>query len=89
MKARYELLIRQKQSTALVKQEPTQRLDQADAGIKLAEADLHVAKLNLSYNVILAPCDGTVGRQAIQDGHLIQTGQTVVDVVDSKDRWVM
>ena len=34
-KARYELLLRQKQSTALVKQEQTQRLAQNDAGIKL------------------------------------------------------
>ena len=39
-KARYELLLRQKQSTMLVKQEQTQRLGQTEAGIKLAEAAL-------------------------------------------------
>ena len=89
LKARYELLLRQKQSTALVKQEQTRRLDQTDAGIKLAEAALEIARLNLSYTVIIAPCDGTTGRKDIQEGQLVQPGQTLVDIVDGNDRWVM
>lgn len=87
--ARYELLLRQKQSTALVKQEQTRRLDQTEAGIKLAEAALNLANLNLSYTVILAPCDGTTGRKQIQEGQLVQPGQTLVDLVDENDIWVM
>lgn len=89
LKARYEFLIRQKQSTALVKHEQTQRLDQTDAGIKLAEAALKLARLNLSYTIITAPCDGTTGRKEIQEGQLVQPGQTLVDVVDENDRWVV
>lgn len=88
-KARYELLLRQKQSTTLVKQEQTRRLEQTDAGIKLAEAALKLARLNLSYTVILAPCDGTTGRKEIQEGQLIQPGQTLVDLVDDNDKWVI
>ena len=82
LKARYEVLLRQKHSTTLVKQEQTQRLDQTVAGIQLAEAARALARLNLSYTVILAPCDGTTGRKNIQEGQLIQPGQTLVDVVD-------
>lgn len=89
LKARYELLVRQKQSTTLVKHEQTQRLDQTDAGIKLAEAALKLARLNLSYTVIVAPCDGTTGRKEIQEGQLVQSGQTLVDVVDENHRWVV
>ena len=89
LKARYELLLRQKQSTTLVKQEQTQRLDQTEAGIKLAEAAVALAKLNLSYTVILAPCDGTTGRKNIQEGQLIQPGQTIVDIVDANGKWVI
>ena len=89
LKVRYELLLRQKQSTTLVKQEQTQRLDQTLAGIKLAEAALELAKLNLSYTILLAPCDGTTGRKNIQIGQLIQPGQTIVDVVDSNDKWIV
>ncbi|MCD8261605.1 MAG: HlyD family secretion protein [Bacteroides sp.] len=88
-KARYELLRHQKESVALVKQEQTQRLEQTEAGIKLAEAALELARLNLSYTVILAPCDGTTGRKDIQEGQLIQPGQTLVDVVDVNSKWIM
>ena len=86
LKARYELLSRQKQSTALIKQEQTQRLEQNMAGIKLAKAALELAKLNLSYTVITAPCDGTTGRKNIQEGQLIQPGQTLVDIFDANIR---
>lgn len=88
-KARYELLLRQRQSTTLVKQEQTHRLEQTDAGIKLAKAALELARLNLSYTVILAPCDGTTGRKEIQEGQLIQPGQTLVDIVDENERWIV
>ena len=88
-KARYDMLVRQKQSTALVKEEQTQRLGQNDAGIAVAEAALEIAKLNLSYTVILAPCDGTIGRKNIQEGQLIQPGQTLADVVDATDIWII
>ncbi|WP_321436497.1 HlyD family secretion protein [uncultured Bacteroides sp.] len=88
-KARYELLVREKQSTTLVKQEQTHRLGQNTAGIKLAEAALGLAKLNLSYTVITAPCDGTTGRKNIQEGMLIQPGQALVDLVDENDKWII
>lgn len=89
LKARYELLIRQKQSTSLVKKEQTEHLDQSVAGIKLAKAAVELAKLNLSYTVILAPCDGTTGRKNIQEGQLIQPGQTLVDLVDENNKWII
>lgn len=88
-KARYELLLHQKESTALAKQEQTQRLDQTLAGIKLAEAALELARLNLSYTVILAPCDGNTGRKNVQEGQLIQPGQTIVSVVDKQEKWII
>ncbi len=88
-KARYAQLVRQKQSTTLVKQEQSQRLEQNVAGIKLAEAALELTRLNLSYTVITAPCDGTTGRKNIQEGQLIQPGQTIVDIVDGNDKWII
>lgn len=88
-KARYEQLIRQKQSTSLVKQEQTQRLEQNEAAIKLAEAALELAKLNLSYTVILATTDGVTGRKEINEGELVQQGQTLVTLVDGTEKWVI
>lgn len=88
-KARYEQLIRQKQSTSLVKQEQTQRLEQNEAAIKLAEAALELAKLNLSYTVILATTDGVTGRKEIHEGELVQQGQSLVTLVDGTEKWVI
>lgn len=88
-KARYEQLQRQRNTTSLVKNEQTLRLDQNDAGIKVAEAALELARLNLSYTVILAPCDGVTGRKNIEEGQLIQPGQALLDFVNETEKWVI
>lgn len=88
-KARYEQLLRQKQSSELVKQEQTQRLEQNESDIKLAEAALNLARLNLSYTVICATADGVTGRKNIHEGELVQSGQTLVTLVDGTEKWVI
>lgn len=89
LKARYNMMVRQKKSTALVSVEQTKRLQQNDANIKQAKAALNIAELNLSYTVITAPASGIVGRKNLQIGQLIQPGQTLVSVVDESDVWVI
>lgn len=88
-KARYDMLKRKKESVKSVSREQNTRLGQNEAGIKLAEAALELARLNLSYTVILAPCNGYTGRKNIQEGQLIQPGQSFVDVVDSEEKWIV
>ena len=87
--SRYEQLLRQKQSSELVKQEQTQRLEQNESDIKLAEAALNLAKLHLSYTVICATADGVTGRKNIHEGELVQSGQTLVTLVDGTEKWVI
>lgn len=87
-KARYEMLSRQRSATSSVVAETRQRIAQNDAGIELAKALLETAELNLSYCVIVAPCDGYASRKEIQVGQLVQPGQTLLDVIDSADVWV-
>ena len=88
-KARYEMLKRQRESVQAVSREQNTRLGQNEAGIKLAEAALELARLNLSYTVVTAPCDGYTGRKEIQEGQLIQPGQTLLNVVDSENKWIV
>ena len=73
----------------LQKQEQTQRLEQNESAIKLAEAALTLAKLNLSYTVILATTDGVTGRKNIHEGELVQPGQALVTLVDGTEKWVI
>ncbi len=87
-KARYQMLARQRSATSSVVNETRERISQTEAGIELTKALLETAELNLSYTVILAPCDGFTSRKEIQVGQLVQPGQTLLDVVDSSDVWV-
>lgn len=87
-KARYEMLARQRSASSSVVAETRQRISQNEAGIELAKALLETAELNLSYCVIVAPCDGYASRKEIQVGQLVQPGQTLLDVVDTGDVWV-
>lgn len=89
LEAKRNMLKRQKNSTGLVAQQQRHRVGQNDAGIELAEAAVSLAELNLSYTVILAPCDGYTSRRSIQPGQLIQPGQTLLTVVDTSDTWVI
>lgn len=87
--ARYEQLVRSRQSTSLAKSERSHRLAQNDAGTRVARAALDLARLNLSYTVITAPCNGVLGRKDINVGQLVQPGQTLVDIVDAADKWIV
>ena len=80
--ARYEQALRMKHTTSLIKEEQTHQLGQNEAAVDLA-------RLNLSYTVIIATCDGMTGRKAIHEGQLVQPGQTLVDIVDNSDLWVI
>lgn len=88
-KARYQQASRAKRSTSLVKNEQTHRLGQNEAAVKLVKANLDLARLNLSYTVITATCDGITGRKNIHEGQLVQPGQAMVDIVDGTDLWVV
>ena len=88
-KARYEQVSRVKHSTSLTKNEQTHRLGQNEATVRLAQAAVELAQLNLSYTVITATCDGVTGRKDIHEGQLVQPGQTMVDIVDGTDLWVI
>lgn len=88
-KARYQQASHAKRSTSLVKNEQTHRLGQNEAAVKLAKANLDLARLNLSYTVITATCDGITGRKNIHESQLVQPGQAMVDIVDGTDLWVV
>lgn len=88
-KARYEQALRQSSALTAVKTEQNHRLGQTDAAIRLAKAQVDMARLNLSYTVIVATADGVVGRKDIHVGQLVQPGQTLVSLVDKADVWVV
>ena len=88
-KARYEQASSRKASAASVRNVQTQQLGGSRAGESVAEAQLNLARLNLSYTVIVATCDGVMGRKDIHEGQLVQPGQMLARIVDDNDVWVV
>lgn len=88
-KARYVAVSHQKASLSNVKNEQGHRLSQSRAGIEAAEAAVRLAELNLSYTVIVATADGVIGHKDIHVGQLVQPGQTMCNIVDGSEMWVV
>lgn len=88
-KDRYEQTMRQKTSISSVIKEQTRRLGQNAAVVRQAKAAVDLAQLNLSYTVIIATCDGVMGRKEIHEGQLVQPGMTLATIVDEGDVWVI
>ena len=59
------------------------------AAIERAQAALEMAKLNLSYCVVTAPCDGKLGRRSIEEGQSVSAGTTITYIVPDKEKWVI
>lgn len=88
MKARYEAMIRQKSAAQSQYSETTKKTGSADAIILRKEAELEMARLNLSYTVVTAPYDGYIGRRTLEPGQLVQAGQTLSYLIRGNDKWV-
>ena len=88
-KARYDAMSHQKASLASVRNEQGHRLSQSQAGIEATQAAVHLAELNLSYTVIIATADGVIGHKDIHVGQLVQPGQTMCNIVDGSEMWVV
>lgn len=87
-KARYEQVLRSRTAQNLVKAEQHHHLSAANATLELARAAVDLARLNLSYCYIIATCDGVLGTKDIQEGQLVQPGQTMVNIVSDDEMWV-
>jgi len=60
------------------------------AEIKMKETLLQRQQLDIRYTVITAPFDGQIGKKTIQEGQLIQPGQTLAFLVNkAEEKWVM
>lgn len=64
--------------------------DAIEAEIKIKEALLERQELDIKYTVITAPFDGQIGKKTVQEGQLIQPGQTLAFLVNkAEEKWVI
>jgi membrane fusion protein, multidrug efflux system len=66
-----------------------QSIEVAESIVKQKEVEVEEAKLKLSYTVLTAPESGKVSRINVQEGQLLQAGQSTFNIVHSNDLWVV
>jgi membrane fusion protein (multidrug efflux system) len=71
-----------------VTQQNIRNIATANAAVHRKEADLEAARLQLSYTIVLAPAAGTAGERTIHTGELVNTNQTLLEIVPSNRKWV-
>lgn len=87
-KAHFQSLTAQKDAARSQYNEAQHKTTSAKANILRSEANLELARLNLSYCVVTAPYDGYTGRRTLEPGQFVQAGQTVSYLVRDTDKWV-
>jgi len=60
-------------------------LEQAKSSVKAAEQALKIAGTNLTYSIISAPFDGTIGLSQVRLGNMVTVGTTVLNTISTDD----
>lgn len=82
------LVCQQKAAKSGVSEVSTRRRS-SEAAVERARAALEMARLNLSYTVVVAPCDGKLGRRTVEDGQYVSAGQTLTYILPNTQKWVI
>jgi RND family efflux transporter MFP subunit len=85
--ARYTALLKEDAATQTQVDQWRYQKESAEAGILNAQAQVELAKLNLSYTTVRAPFDGRIGRHLVNPGNVVgamgqQTALALIDQID-------
>jgi RND family efflux transporter MFP subunit len=84
---RYSALLKEDAATQTQVDQWRYQKEAAEAGLLNAQAQVELAKLNLSYTVVRAPFDGRMGRHLVDPANLVGTAgqQTALGQIDQLD----
>ncbi|HSE91365.1 MAG TPA: efflux RND transporter periplasmic adaptor subunit [Candidatus Binatia bacterium] len=85
--ARYTALLKEDAATQTQVDQWRYQKESAEAGILNTQAQVELAKLNLSYTTVRAPFDGRIGRHLVNPGNVVgamgqQTALGLIDQID-------
>jgi len=87
--AKLDALKKQKVAASSSAKEVNTRKGNSEAAILRAQANLDMARLNLSYTVITAQTDGYLGRRSLEEGQLVNAGQTMTYIIPGSQKWIV
>ncbi len=88
LKAKVETMEHQNTGTNITREMTTVRVEQGKTSIEVAAIAVELARLNLSYCTVTAPCDGYTAKKQVQDGELAMPGMKLFTIVSDQSRWV-
>ena len=59
--------------------------DEGEAAVKVADAALHTADLNLNWTRVTAPISGRISRQLIDPGNMVKADDTALTTIVALD----
>ena len=83
---RYRILLARQITTRPIYENALKALQSAEAQVQAAEANLRIAKNQLSYTELRAPDDGVVTATNADPGQVVAAGQKVVEISRSSER---
>lgn len=83
---RYRILLAKGFATRATYENALKGLQSAEAQVQSAEANLRIAKNQLSYTELRAPDDGVVTATAADPGQVVAAGQKIVEISRSSER---
>lgn len=87
--AKLESVKQQKRTASSSVTEVVNKHESVDASILRATAAVEMARLNLSYTIVTAPCDGWLGRRTLEVGQLVNTGQAITNILPDEKKWII
>ena len=89
LEAKLESVKQQKRTANSSVTEVVNKQESVEAAILRATAAVEMARLNLSYTVVTAPCDGWLGRRALEVGQLVSAGQAMTNILPDEQKWII
>lgn len=89
LEAKLESVKQQKRTANSSVTEVINKQESVEAAILRATAAVEMARLNLSYTVVTAPCDGWLGRRALEVGQLVSAGQAITNILPDEQKWII
>lgn len=89
LEAKLESVRQQKRIANSSVKEVSTKQESIEAAILRATAAVEMAKLNLSYTVVIAPCDGWLGRRTLEVGQFVSGGMAITNILPDEQKWII
>ena len=84
---RYENLVKRNAATPIQLEQIITDYEATRKKLEAVERQKKAALL--SYTVVVAPCDGKLGRRSLEEGQFISAGQTITYILPNTQKWIV